>query len=434
VYLLLFLGTVSLRAFGSLFAWWKDFMRRSPSRGHVVLVGASRATPPVALVKNATKAGSCVRMSHHEATLLPSLEATFAALFTDIAAARERIWIESFIVRSDRYGYRLAQHLAAARARGVDVRLLYDPLGSRATRPEYFASLRGRDIQVRAYKPWRLVLCGSAPWPRDHARVICIDDTGYTGGVAFGDEWLPHHEGGPGWHDVSCKLRGPVVSQFAEVFERRWMEAELPGHVRDLCFDEYPDLAFSADAPADKHGIYGVYRQCVGRARRRIWIENAYFFPPRRLLVDLRRAAQRGVDVQVIVPARSDVPLLEHGARGEYRRWLRHGMAVFEYLPGVAHAKFAVIDDDWSTIGSFNLNPSSLVSTNESNLFVRDPRFVAQLAEVFESDRAQSRRITHTELDHLPIRQRLLNTCLARAARMVEAGTWLLVGTARRFG
>jgi cardiolipin synthase len=312
------------------------------------------------------------------------------------------------------------------------VRLLYDPLGSRATRPEYFASLRRSDVQVRAYKPWRLALHGGAPWPRDHARVICIDDIGYTGGVAFGDEWLPRREGGPGWHDVSCRLRGPVVSQFAEVFRRRWREAELAMPARDLCFDEYPDLTFSADAPADKHGIYRVYRRRVQRAQRRIWIENAYFLPPRRLLGDLRQAARRGVDVQVIVPARSDVRFFEYAARGEYGRWLRHGLSLFEYLPGVAHAKFAVIDDDWSTIGSFNLNPSSLVSTNESNLFVRDPRFVAKLAAVFESDRAQSQQVTRGDLDNFPLSRRLLDRSLAHAARALEALTWLGVGTVRR--
>jgi cardiolipin synthase len=409
-------------------------MRRSPARGHVVLVGTSRVSSARPSNDHAASQASCVRTSHHEVILLASLDATFRALFDDIAAARERIWIESFIVRSDRYGYRLAQHLAAARTRGVDVRLLYDPLGSRTTRPEYFASLRCSDVQVRAYKPWRLALCGAVPWPRDHARVICIDDTGYTGGVAFGDEWLPRGEGGPGWHDVSCRLRGPVVSQFADVFACRWREAELAGPVRDLCFDEYPDLTFSADAPADKHGIYRVYRRRIQRARRRIWIENAYFLPPRRLLADLRHAAQRGVDVEVIVPARSDVPLIEHAARGEYRRWLRHGISVFEYMPGVAHAKFAVIDDDWSTIGSFNLNPSSLISTNESNLFVRDPQFIRRLAAVFESDRAQSRRITRSDLDRLPFSHKLLNASLAHTARALEAGTWIVVGTARRLG
>jgi cardiolipin synthase len=93
-----------------------------------------------------------------------------------------------------------------------------------------------------------------------------------------------------------------------------------------------------------------------------------------------------------------------------------------------------VIDDDWSTIGSFNLNPSSLMSTNESNLFVRDPQFVGALAAVFESDRAQSRRVTGSDLDGLPFSRRVLNASLARAVRALEAATWLVLGTVRRLG
>jgi cardiolipin synthase len=130
--------------------------------------------------------------------------------------------------------------------------------------------------------------------------------------------------------------------------------------------------------------------------------------PPRRLLGDLVAARARGVEVQIVLPGDSDLPSIEHAARAEYPRWIERGLEIFEY-PGVTHAKVALVDDAWCTVGSFNLNPTSLVCSRESNLFVYDPAFVARVAEQFQHDRDRSRRVARGDALRQPLGARLLD-------------------------
>jgi cardiolipin synthase len=370
-------------------------------------------------------------VAEDQITLLPSAASTLEAIEQDSARARSRVWIESFIVRDDRLGNRLLAWLSAARDRGVDARLLYDPLGCRSTPRAFFANFEASGVSVRGYRPLSFPLRASPRWPRDHARIFCLDDAAYVGGVAFGDEWLPSEAGGHGWHDVSCRVQGPIVRAFESVFERRWQSAHTSQNPQDM-HAAAGDLLLMADAPAGREGIYARYRDRVQNARSRIWIENGYFFPPRRLLHDLGAAAHRGVDVQVILPAGSDVPLLASAARGEYSRWLRSGLRVHEYLPSMCHSKFALVDDDWASIGSYNLNPTSLMYTNECNLFVSDRRFVEELAKLFCDDRAQCRAVTMQRLRSRSVREKLTHAALRLGMRLLESVAWLTVGSARR--
>jgi cardiolipin synthase len=360
-----------------------------------------------------------VQTQFHELSLLPSLNATIEALESDIDRAVRRVWIEIFIFRADEFGQRMAKRLIAARKRGVDVRVLYDSLGSRTTPESFFASMRQEGVDVRCYRPWHKALRALRLWPRDHARILCIDDCVYTGGIGFGSEWLPRALGGLGWHDVCCRVHGPVVKSCARSFLAQW-EKSASNEDSVTAHEAFPELAFVADSPFDSEGVFPMYRQVVQAAQRRIWIENAYFLPPRPFLRDLYRAAARGVDVQILVPGASDVPTLARAARAEYSRWLRRGLRIFEYIPGVTHAKFAVVDDDWCTVGSFNLNPTSLICSRESNMFIYHPAFVAQAAEQFLRDRAECREIELADLDKVSVSTRVGNHLLRTGVRMLE--------------
>lgn len=367
----------------------------------------------------------------HQVTVLPTSNSTLAAMERDLEAARDRVWVETFIVRDDRLGNRLAELLRHASARGADTKLIYAPLGSRQTPPRFFSRLRKSEVEVRAYRPWHLPLRGSARWPRDHARVVCIDDAAYLGGFAFGDDWLPRSEGGSGWHDVCCRIEGPIARELVRTFELRWRDANGSARPVDINCSDFPDLALMADAPARKEGIYRVHRERIQRARSRIWIENSYFFPPRRLSDDLQDAARRGVDVQIIVPAGSDVPIVAAAARGEYAKWLQAGFKIFEYEPTMCHSKFAVIDDDWATAGSFNLNPASLMSSNECNLFLFDRPLVAAFAALFELDRKHCQQIGSEQLRERTIRESARSRSLSIGFRTVEGLAWTTLGLIR---
>jgi cardiolipin synthase len=300
--------------------------------------------------------------------------------------ARERVLVETYIYRNDRLGHDFAARLARAAERGLDVRLLYDPLGSQRTSRKLFDDLRARGVGVQAYRvPGRGTV---RPFPRDHGRVMVVDGHAWTGGAAWGDEWLPARHGGQGWWDVCVEVEhGPVVEDFARLFEMRWGEAAGGDAPCDLdTGDRHPDLTLVADCPAERSLVFDRHVERITGARSRVWLEHAYFFPPKAMLRALTDAARRGVDVRVVMPAESDLPILARAARGEYAQWLAAGLRLFHYRRSMLHSKFAVVDDDWCTIGTFNANPTSVGLANEVNLFVRDRRFVARAAAQFEED------------------------------------------------
>ncbi len=274
-----------------------------------------------------------IRTAMHDITLLPGMEPMLRTIERDMEQARRRVSVETYIYRDDKLGRRFGDALAHAVQRGVPARLLYDPLGSEKTNPAFFDELRSRGIDVRPYRPADFT--SGSKWPRDHGRVIVIDECAYTGGAAWGDEWLPREHGGLGWHDVCLRVVGPCVQDFAHLFEQRWREASYEiGNPLDFATDnKYPDLELVGDTPNERNLVYSRHREAIHRAKRRIWMEIAYFFPPAPLLKDLYDATARGVDVRVILPGETDLPILKRAAQAEFREWINGGLRIFEYEP-----------------------------------------------------------------------------------------------------
>jgi cardiolipin synthase len=362
-----------------------------------------------------------VRTSHHELILYADSAPFFEALEELVRSARDRVWIETYIYRDDELGRPFGDLLLSAVARGLDVRLLYDPQGSRGASRGFFDVLRAGGVSVRAYRPWRL---GPRRWkyfPRDHGRIIIVDDTAHTGGINFGVEWLSRARGGGDWHDVAAGVRGPRVSAFEAVFARRWAEADAFDDVVDYASgDDHSDVEFIADTPNHEPIILGKLCSRIQQATTRVWIEIAYCVPPRVLLEALEAAAKRGVDVQLLMPALTDLPSIQTVTRGEYPDLLRRGLRIFEYQPKVMHSKFVLVDDDWGTVGSFNAISPGVWWANETNIVVHDGPFIAELARVFENDVAQSQPITGTWTARRAWPSRAWELCLARAYRAAE--------------
>jgi cardiolipin synthase len=319
-------------------------------------------------------------------------------LYRDVDAAKTRIDIECYIYSSDEFGSAFADRLCKAKRRGVTVRVLYDPLGSQKSEREFFERMCGLGVEFRPYRPAWVSLGSAKLAPRDHGRIFLVDDlAATTGGAAWAKPWAPADQGGDGWHDINVRCAGPVVADFATLFEQRWREAEGKGKP-PADFDtggKYPDLRLVGDTPRkDESLVFNTHVERMAGARRRIWMANAYFLPPPPMLRCLYEAARRGVDVKILVPGESDLPIIRRAMRAEYGAWIENGLEIHEYRGVVMHSKYAVVDDDWCTVGTFNANSTSLGAANEINVFVTRPDFVERCAAQFHKDLGRATRVS----------------------------------------
>jgi len=362
----------------------------------------------------------------HELRLMPDMRLLLDNVYQAIGAAQRRVLIECYIVSSDLQGVELFRVLSAAASRGVRVQVLYDPLGSQNTDPGYFEQLRSAGVEVRSYGERARGPGGGLMGSRDHSRVILADGVAFTGGAAWGEQWLPIERGGRGWHDVCCRFQGPCVTDFERLFDQRWEEAnDQPGDPDSYDTGaRYPDLRFVADTPSrDESLIYEAHLAAFRVAARRIWIENSYFYPPPAMVEALREAVVRGVDVRILLPGESDLPTIQRASRAEYKTWLEHGFQLFEFVGTVMHAKFAIVDEGWSTVGTFNVNPVSVGLSNEVNVFVFEAQFVAAMATQFELDLARAKRVTMDDVEARTIVQRVRNEASKELWNTID-GIW----------
>jgi cardiolipin synthase len=331
---------------------------------------------------------------------------TFEAMRAAIGKARRMVLLESYIFKDDATGRSLLEALGSAVDRGVAVRVLADAFGSIATRRGFWKEMRERGIEVRLFNPLfpQLFL---QPF-RDHRKILVIDDeTAFTGGMNIGDEYgsgLSAH-GGP-WRDTHVQVDGPAAWAMAIVFTEAWNAAggspiELAhlkpktGPVSVMVLDSRPFRGTGEVASA--------FAAVVAAARSRIWITNAYFAPRHRAVEALGRAAERGVDVRILLPGKSDVAIVRHAGHGHYAGLLRRGVRVFEYQPAVLHAKTAVADDFLSLTGSSNLDFRSFHFNAECNVVALDEAIGRVFAEAFEKDLERSVEITRDAWSRRPL-------------------------------
>jgi cardiolipin synthase len=333
---------------------------------------------------------------------------TFSAMCEAIAGAHLEILVESYIWRDDATGHALLDELARAAARGVTVRALADALGSFETRGEFWREMTARGIETRRFHPlvpklWNQIY-------RDHRKILVADRrVAFTGGMNIMEESgsfpsRASHRPAPGgaktWRDTHVRVEGPAAWEMAVVFAEGWGRArgtpfELPSlevggqpveGAQVLVLDARPRRGY-AEATA-------VLSAIVAAARERVWITNAYFAPRRVAVRFLGEAVRRGVDVRLLLPGATDVPLVRHAGHGFYRALLARGVRVFEYQRSILHAKSLVADGHASVVGSTNLDFRSFHFNAECNLVILDRATGRRLEEAFEADLKRSEEVT----------------------------------------
>lgn len=325
----------------------------------------------------------------------------FPAMLAAIAAATRTICLETYIVEADRTGQRFADALCERAAAGVTVRFLFDALGGFGITGEYLQRLRDSGVEVMAWNP--LAPWGAAlPWShRDHKKILVVDDQlAFTGGLNLGDEYAAIEDGGKGWHDVHCELRGPIVRDLARLFRATWLKAGGSAYPAPPSADEpgQPRAGQVAARVIDNSkrrqrgasAIRRAYLRAIRAAQKTIYLENAYFLPDRGLRIALRKAVRRGVDVAVIVPGASDVRTVKYAGYYLHKWMVDGGVRMLRWTGPMMHAKTGVIDGVWSTIGSYNLDSRSLRYNLELTVEIIDADVGARMEAAWREDERQT--------------------------------------------
>lgn len=343
----------------------------------------------------------------NSAKLLIDGPATHNAMFAAIAAARDHVNLQSYIVSDDEAGARLVKALSAKRAQGVKVNLLYDSVGSMDTPKEYFESLRQQGISVCEFNPVN-PLKAKGDWQinnRNHRKILVVDGrVAFTGGINISGVYSAGSAGSgrktaeEGWRDTHIRIAGPIAAEAQKLFEADW--ARYCGAMEKAAYFPKVEPAGSlvmrmtGGVPNQGNEIYGALLSAVEHAERSVHLTYGYFVPDPRTVDTLKAAAARGVDVVLMLPGFSDFWAPLYAGRSYYDDLLAAGIKIYERPDALLHAKTAVVDGVWSSIGSTNLDWRSLVHNYEADVIVYGDEFGGRMEELFSNDLNVSRQIT----------------------------------------
>lgn len=333
----------------------------------------------------------------NQAHLLIDGPNTYRAMLEVIARASRWVHFENYIIRSDAAGWRFAELLAARAREGVQVRVLYDWLGSFATSRGFWSYLRRAGVEVRAFHPPQLV-DAVTNISRNHRKLVVADGSrAVIGGLCIGCEWTGegHAEGKP-WRDTAVEIHGPAAAVLDQSFATVWeiTGAKVPpDHVAGVVEPEGGAQVRVISGEPGRERAYRVIELLAAGSVERLWITDAYLVAPPRLFQALRDCARDGVDVRLLVPGSSDLPLIRNLSRIGYRDLLHSGVRIFEWDGPMLHAKTIMCDDRWVRIGSSNLNPSSLIGNYELDVLIEDTGLADAMEAQFRRDVSRSREV-----------------------------------------
>ncbi len=356
-----------------------------------------------------------VQVDDDQVALLKDGGQAFPSMLAAIAAAQRTICLETYIYLDDGTGRRFAEALMERARAGVDVAVMYDDWGSDLgdTLPQ---ELERAGVRLCAFRPMRYQGSLGRMWARlrgrNHRKSLVVDgQVAFTGGLNVSNAYAAVEDGGEGWRDTHVRLEGPSARALQQLFLVTWRSqkgARLPD--RFTVADPPPGRLriVGNDFAAHRKDIRRSYLAALEGARQGIFLTHAYFLPPGRLLRALTRAARRGVRVAVVLGASTDVKLVLYAARALYPRLLKAGVEVYEWQGRILHAKTAVVDGAWATIGSSNLDTLSLKHNLEVNAEVRDAQFAGAVERLFLEDLSSCERVTLEAVREWSLLQRLV--------------------------
>jgi cardiolipin synthase len=338
---------------------------------------------------------------HNRVEVLQNGKATFASLYEALKGADHSIHLEYYIFENDRIGRQVESILVRKAARGVEVRLIYDGVGTLWTEGSIFRRLRRAGVQVECFMPVALPWFSSRVNYRNHRKIAVIDGrVGYTGGINIAERYLVGTKLGR-WRDIHLKIEGEAVKLLQSVFITDWRfvrpreELRAADYFRDTDITDVCPIQVAVSGPdSDWSAIMQGFFSAITKARERIWISTPYFTPNASLLTALKVAALSGIDVRVLIPGRSDSHLAYWATRSYVEELLEAGIRVYMYQGGFNHSKLVIIDGDFCSVGSANMDERSFEDNFELSALIYDRTVAGVLEAGFEADLRSSRLVT----------------------------------------
>lgn len=341
-------------------------------------------------------------------------DSAFADMFAAIHAAQHHIHLEFFIFQYDDLGRKLLDVLIEKLKAGVEVRLLYDAMGSRHIgwwRLRQFRQAGGKHAAFLPLSLWRRRIQVNL---RNHRKILVTDGkVGFTGGLNVGDEYLGKNEKLGYWRDTMIRVEGPAVESMQRTFVEDWNFAsgeQLEGEryfCSELSRGESDVQVIQSGPDQEVKAIREIYFAAILKARRRLWITTPYYVPDSGLRDALCLAGRTGIDARLLLPMKADHTAVHYASLYYIRDLLDAGVKVYQYTNGFIHSKVWLADGQWASVGSANLDNRSLLLNFELNCMIYSPKIVAELEEQFERDLALSIRIEPSVFQKRPISTKL---------------------------
>ncbi len=377
--------------------------------------------------------GGSPLITGNKVTLLVDAPAAYQAMKKAIHGARDHVNLEFYLFADDEVGRRFADLLLEKQASGVQVNLLYDSAGSRETPPSFFQRLRDGGIQAVEFNPldpakarrkWLIT-------ERDHRKLLVVDGkTGFVGGINIAKVYSETSSGrffggrtNLPWRDTHVQMEGPAVAELQKLFLHAWARQNGP---KPNPGNFFPPLHKAGDdlvqvigsRPDEKYPvIYLAYLSAISGARKSVHLTNPYFVPDKQMVKAIREAARRGIDVKIVLPGSSDIGVIFYAGRSFYNELLKAGVKLYERKGVLLHAKTAVIDGVWSTVGSTNLELWSFTKNYEINTVVLHADFARQMEEVFLKDIADSQEVRLQDWEKRPLKEKAKEWIVRRFRR-----------------
>ena len=347
---------------------------------------------------------------NNKVKVLQNGEITFSEMLAAISDAKEHIHMEYFIIKDSHIGRKFQQALIEKANEGIEIRLIYDAVGSIRLTEDFIRPLRDAGVHVQVFLPVTLPFFGSRLNYRNHRKILVIDGKlGFVGGINIGDEYLGKNKKLGFWRDTHLMLQGEAVYVLQGIFLADWHFVSKESiddfkyfPVQGYCGEKIVQIA-SSGPDSYWASIHQAYFSAINTARERVYITTPYLVPDEAILVALKTAALRGVDVRLLIPIKPDHSTVFWASKSHFEELLEAGVRIYQYGRGFVHGKVFIVDNNFTSIGTANLDIRSFKLNFEVNAFIYDKETNSKMAKDFFEDLRVSKKVVLEEYKNRPL-------------------------------